>query len=77
VLAFDGILEMITTFWQHADFSDVEINALDAQMNNWSVDWIRIVGREGMMNYLHMICSGHMIVYLRRWKNLYRFSNQG
>jgi hypothetical protein len=67
----------MTTFRQHADFSEVEINALEAQINKWSVDWIKLAGREGMTNYLHMICSGHMIAYLRRWKNLYRFSNQG
>jgi hypothetical protein len=77
VLAFDGISEIMTTFRQHADFSEVEINALEARINKWSVDWIKLAGREGMTNYLHMICSGHMIAYLRRWKNLYRFSNQG
>jgi hypothetical protein len=76
VLALDGISEIMTSFRQHADFSDVEINALDARINKWFVYWIKLSGREGMTNYLHMICSGHMIAYLRRSKNLNRFSNQ-
>jgi hypothetical protein len=61
VLAFDGISEIMATFQQHAEFSEVEINALDSRINKWSADWIKLAGREGMTNYLHIICSGHMI----------------
>jgi hypothetical protein len=77
VLAFDGISEIMTTFGQHADFSDVEINALDARIDKKFVDWIKLPGQEGMMSYPHAICSGRVIAYRSRWKKLYRFSNQG
>jgi hypothetical protein len=30
-----------------------------------------------MTNYIHIIFSGHLAEYLKRWKNLYRFSYQG
>jgi hypothetical protein len=73
VFAFDGISEIMTTFRQHAYFNNVEINALDARINKWSIDWIKLAGREGMMKYLHVTCSCHMIAYLRRWKNLSYF----
>jgi hypothetical protein len=33
--------------------------------------------KEGITNYLHMIGSGHIAEYLYKWKNLYRFSQQG
>jgi hypothetical protein len=44
MLAFDGISEMVTTLRQHADFSDVGL-ALGAQINKWSIDWIKLAGR--------------------------------
>jgi hypothetical protein len=33
--------------------------------------------KEGITNYIHMIGSGHIADYLFKWKNLYRFSQQG
>jgi hypothetical protein len=35
------------------------------------------VGESGIINYNHLVCSGHMNYFLRRWRNLYRYSNQG
>ena len=35
------------------------------------------LSKEGITNYLHMIGSGHIADYLYKWKNLYRFSQQG
>ena len=39
--------------------------------------WIHLWQKEGIMNYLHMIGSCHVTEYLFKWKNLYRFSQQG
>jgi hypothetical protein len=30
-----------------------------------------------MTNYTHLIIRGHIVEYMERWRNLYRFSNQG
>jgi hypothetical protein len=32
---------------------------------------------EGVTNYIHMIGSGHVAVYLYKWKNLYQYLQQG
>jgi hypothetical protein len=39
--------------------------------------WIRLWQKEGITNYIHMIGAGHISDYLYKWKNLYRFSQQG
>jgi predicted nucleic acid-binding Zn-ribbon protein len=76
-ICFDGISEIMITLRQRQDFTHEEISDLDKKITLWSSAWISLTGREGMTNYIHMICSGHLVEYLKRWKNLYRFSNQG
>jgi hypothetical protein len=39
--------------------------------------WVLLWQKEGVTNYIHMIASGHIADYLYKWKNLYRFSQQG
>lgn len=55
--------EMIATYQSHAD--------------KFYQAWILLWQKEGITNYLHMIGSGHIADYLYKWKNLYRFSQQG
>lgn len=48
----------------------------------WSVDqfyqwWIQMNGAAGVTNYMHLIGAGHVAEYLQKWRNLYRFSQQG
>lgn len=40
-------------------------------------NWIRLHGREGVTNYIHMLGSGHICEYLFYWGNLYAHSQQG
>jgi hypothetical protein len=39
--------------------------------------WIDLLGEEGAPNYFHMIGASHLTYYLRQWRNLYRFLQQG
>jgi hypothetical protein len=39
--------------------------------------WIALAGYDGVTNYVHMLKAGHVRYYLRKWRNLNRFSNQG
>jgi hypothetical protein len=50
---------------------------LHDKITTWSVKWVELTGREGMKTYMHLIISGHLVAYLKGWKNLYIFSNQG
>jgi hypothetical protein len=62
---------------QREDFSDEEIDEFGTQCDDFFESWVDLTGLEGMTNYIHMIGSGHMTYYLREWRNLYRYSQQG
>ena len=39
--------------------------------------WIDLHQEKGMTNYIHMIVAGHILEYMKEWRNLYRYSQQG
>jgi hypothetical protein len=51
----------MTTLRQIQDFTPAEISDLDKKVTLWSSAWISLTVREGMTNYMHMICSGHLV----------------
>jgi hypothetical protein len=36
-----------------------------------------MVGYDGVTNYVHMVGAGHITYFLKKWRNLNRFQNQG
>jgi hypothetical protein len=47
------------------------------RLDEWTVDWISMVGEEGVTNYTHLMTYDHIVHYLNYWRNLYRYRNQG
>jgi hypothetical protein len=47
------------------------------RLDEWTVDWISLVGKEGMTNCTHLMTSGHIVYYLKYWRNVYRYIYQG
>ena len=39
--------------------------------------WIELTGREGVTNYIHSIGAGHIGYFVRKYHNMYKFSQQG
>ena len=39
--------------------------------------WINLIGYDGITNYIHLLGAGHIRYFLKKWRNLHRFSNQG
>jgi hypothetical protein len=68
---------ILTTLRQREDFTDEKIIIIGLCIDEWTVNSISLVGREGMNNYTHLMTSGHNVHYLKYWRNLYRYSNQG
>ena len=68
--------EIITIIRQRNDFADNEINILQEKIDKWHSLWIDLTGIIGQTNYIHILSSGHLSYYLKRYKNLYRYSNQ-
>lgn len=59
------------------DFTNEEIATYQSHADKFYQAWIMLWQKEGVTNYLHMIGSGHIAEYLYKWRNLYRFSQQG
>jgi hypothetical protein len=62
---------------QREYFTDEQIIIIGLRLDEWTFDWISLVGREGMTNYTHLMTSGHIVCYLKYWRNFYCYSNQG
>jgi hypothetical protein len=65
------------TLGQTQDFTDSDIDRLQVDIDAWNARWVALCGREGLTNYTHLLNSSHVTYYLRRFRNLYRYSNQG
>jgi hypothetical protein len=57
------------------DFIDADILLVKQQISFFTPKWLKLTGREGMMNYTHLFISGNIVEYIERWRNLHQFSN--
>ena len=62
---------------QKEDFTDADIADFATLCQQMGENWISLAGSKGMTNYFHLIISGHVTYFLKMWKNLYRYSQQG
>jgi hypothetical protein len=73
----EKISAIMMTLGQKQDFTDSDIDHLQVDIDAWNARWVALCGREGLTNYTHLLSSSHVTYYLRRFRNLYRYSNQG
>jgi len=59
------------------DFTDSDIDSFQSTADEFIELWIELNGSEGMSCYLHDLAAGHFSYYLRKYRNLYRYSQQG
>jgi hypothetical protein len=70
-----GVTEMAR---KKEDFSDEEIDEFQVRCDQFMDAWLKLLpGDVGMTNYFHIIAAGHLHYYLKEWRNLYRYSQQG
>lgn len=62
---------------QREDFSDEDIDEFSDLCDRFFEKWIGLNKRDGLTNYFHMVGAGHLTYYLRKYRNLYRYSQQG
>jgi hypothetical protein len=62
---------------QRDEFTDDAVKQFQNHIDQWYQGWVQLHGIEGCTNYTHMLSSGHMAEYMFKWRNLYRFSQQG
>ena len=54
-----------------------ELDAYKFHADEFFQVWVELHGRHGITIYIHIIGSGHMLIYMRRWANLTKYSQQG
>ena len=59
------------------DFTNTEIVTYQQRAGRFFHAWVKLWQKEGIANYIHMIWLGHIANYLYKWRNLYRYSQQG
>jgi hypothetical protein len=60
------------------DFSDEDISEFQDRCDDFISAWLDLCGGNvGMTNYFHIVAAGHLTYYLKVYRNLYRFSQQG
>jgi hypothetical protein len=62
---------------QETDFTDLQIETFHDQCGKFLHLWVKLHGYKHVTNYIHYIGSGHLVYYLRKFRNLYKYSNQG
>jgi hypothetical protein len=74
---FKMLHDIFETLSQREDFTDQEIDELQVEIESFSVKWLELTGCDGIYNYIHMMITGHIIYYLRKWRNYYCYENEG
>ena len=59
------------------DFTDDDIREYQQEADLFFTTWMKLWGRDGCTNYIHMVGCGHIAQFMYRWRNLYRHSQQG
>ena len=59
------------------NLTDTEIDEFHVLSQRFMRLYVDLFGGNDITNYIHMFGSGHVTYYLRKYRNLYRFSNQG
>ncbi len=58
-------------------FNDAAIDEFQNKADDFFSAWLSLQGYDGITNYIHMLGSGHIRYYLRKWGNLWTLQNQG
>jgi hypothetical protein len=73
----DAYCDVVEKMRQEEDFSDNDIEAFQDAADLFFERWLDHNGNESITHYIHIIGAGHLRYYLIRYRNLYRFSQQG
>ena len=61
----------------HRELSDDEVETFQQLIDDFFEAWVDVFGSQGISNYIHMLGSGHVHYFLKEYKCLYLYSQQG
>lgn len=73
----DKYIEFTKIIDKKTDLTDDEIDLFDDLVDDWFEEIVDNFGMDMITNYIHMLGSGHVSYFLRKYRNLYRYNQQG
>jgi hypothetical protein len=55
---------------QNKKFTDIQIDQFQSKADDFFINWINLVGYDGMTNYVHMLGSGHIRFFTKMGQSL-------
>ncbi len=69
--------EAMTILTSHRKLSDDEIETFQTLIDDFFELWLDVFGTQGISNYLHLLGSGHVHYFLKEYRCLYLYLQQG
>jgi hypothetical protein len=69
--------EALKILTQHSEYTNDDIELFQSLVDDFYEVWISIFGDEGVTNYIHLLSSGHIMYFMKRYGCLYLYSQQG
>jgi hypothetical protein len=77
IIATEKYKEALKLLTLHRELTTEEIEEFQTLIDDFFELWIGIFGSHGVTNYIHMLASGHVHYFLKEYKCLYLYSQQG
>jgi len=75
--ALSNYKEAMELLQLHCELTDGECERFQDLIDDFFEVWIAVFGEEGITNYIHMLGSGHIYFFLKKYCCLYLHSQQG
>jgi hypothetical protein len=80
-LKWNDMCSNMSNLWkmieQRSDYTDKDLDKLHVMCNKFMTQWLDLLGLDHKTNYIHIVVSGHLTFFATKYRNLYRFSQQG
>jgi hypothetical protein len=77
LLAFSKYQAAMNLLTVHRLLDDEEQEEFQGLIDDFFDIWVGLFGRAGVTNYIHLLGSGHILYFLKKYKCLYIYSQQG
>ena len=77
ISAITSYREAMKLLTLHRNLNEDEVEEFQDHIDDFYELWIDLFGEEGITNYIHILGSGHMLYFLKKYNCLYMYSQQG
>ena len=71
---YTGLMKIMRK--KDGNYTDEDLINFELHSKKFMQSWMRLYGRHGITNYIHMIGVGHLLGYMRKYGNLNKYSQQ-